>query len=310
MEVANSSMKQLDLLHDDLMRKFMNSKQRIKNVYLNALVEINSLKRAHNISGVYSTEVKEANSRALSVSSFGIGDDVFYDARAYSFELEDDGGQIEIVETSEDEPDSSDSELPNRFADFSPPSKIERRQVLPSKVVGEDIAIVSILRQNVGKDLASITFPVSMNEPLNSLQRMCESLDYSELLDKAAEAADSLTRLVYLSAFVVSTYSYTAFRSNRKPFNPLLCETFECLREDKGICVNILVESKNGIGFKFLAEKVSHYPPIFASHMIGKDYIYWENLKPKSKFWGKSLELYDLGLICLEIPKTGDVFSW
>ena len=75
------------------------------------------------------------------------------------------------------------------------------------------------------------------------MQVLCEELEYSELLDKATEVDDPFMRLVYVTAFAVSSYSSTFTRAGTKPFNPLLGETFECVRDDKG--------------FKFVAEKVS-----------------------------------------------------
>lgn len=38
--------------------------------------------------------------------------------------------------------------------------------------------------------------PVELNEPLNTLQHLCEELEYSELLDKAAESDDPYERMV------------------------------------------------------------------------------------------------------------------
>jgi len=38
--------------------------------------------------------------------------------------------------------------------------------------------------------------PVQLNEPLNTLQRLCEELEYSELLDKAAHTQDPFERMV------------------------------------------------------------------------------------------------------------------
>lgn len=109
--------------------------------------------------------------------------------------------------------------------------------------------------------------PVSLNEPLNMLQvvhllvfsfelyevfeilmicfcvqRLCEELEYSELLDKAAELDDPYERMVYVAAFAVSSYGSSFYRAGSKPFNPLLGETYECVREDKG--------------FKYIAEQV------------------------------------------------------
>lgn len=76
------------------------------------------------------------------------------------------------------------------------------------------------------------------------LQRLCEELEYSELLDKASELSDPYERMVYVAAFAVSSYGSSYFRAGSKPFNPLLGETYECIREDKG--------------FRFVAEQVSH----------------------------------------------------
>lgn len=38
--------------------------------------------------------------------------------------------------------------------------------------------------------------PVELNEPLNTLQRLCEELEYSELLDKAAHTPNPFERMV------------------------------------------------------------------------------------------------------------------
>ena len=58
--------------------------------------------------------------------------------------------------------------------------------------------------------------PISMNEPLNMLQRACEELEYSELLDKAAGFSDSFDRLLYVAVFAVSGYASSQYRMGRK----------------------------------------------------------------------------------------------
>jgi hypothetical protein len=50
--------------------------------------------------------------------------------------------------------------------------------------------------------------------------------------------------LRYVAAFAVSTYA-TFYKRAQKPFNSLLHETYECVRDDKG--------------FRFLAEKVEYF---------------------------------------------------
>jgi len=39
---------------------------------------------------------------------------------------------------------------------------------------------------------------------------------------------------VYIAAFAISGYSTASFRNRYKPFNPVLGETYECMRDDMG----------------------------------------------------------------------------
>jgi len=101
------------------------------------------------------------------------------------------------------------------------------------------------MRKAIGQDLSRIALPVILNEPLGLLQKLCEEMEYSDLLDRASQTDDAHLRLVYVAAFIVSTYSANYYRTGRKNFNPLLGETYECIREDKG--------------WKFIAEQVKYY---------------------------------------------------
>ncbi|XP_025999506.1 oxysterol-binding protein-related protein 6 isoform X4 [Astatotilapia calliptera] len=159
-----------------------------------------------------------------------------------------------------------------------------------------NINLWNILRNNIGKDLSKVSMPVELNEPLNTLQRMCEELEYSELLDKAAETEDPFERMVLVAAFAVSGYSSTYYRAGSKPFNPLLGETYECIREDKGFC--------------FFSEQVSHHPPVSACHCESKNFTFWQDVRWKNKFWGKSMEILPIGSVNLMIPRFGDQYEW
>ena len=48
----------------------------------------------------------------------------------------------------------------------------------------------------IGKDLSRVSMPVSLNEPLSALQRLCEEVQYCELLDQAAHLDDPCDRMV------------------------------------------------------------------------------------------------------------------
>lgn len=68
--------------------------------------------------------------------------------------------------------------------------------MLPAPCPESSVSLWNILRNNIGKDLSKVSMPVHLNEPLNTLQRFCEELEYSELLDTANETQDPFKRMV------------------------------------------------------------------------------------------------------------------
>ncbi|KAI4466634.1 oxysterol-binding protein-related [Holotrichia oblita] len=193
------------------------------------------------------------------------------------------------------------SPLEETFADLlsarSQQGLTGRRTTLPApRPDTEGLSLWNLLCKNIGKDLSQISMPVALNEPLNMLQRLCEDLEYSELLDKAADIDDPYERMVHVAAFAVSAYANSYSRAGNKPFNPLLGETYECIREDKG--------------FRFIAEQVSHHPPISACHAESRNFTFWQEARIKTKFWGKSMEFQPMGQVHVLLPRTGDLYSW
>ncbi|KAF9124583.1 hypothetical protein BGW39_008097 [Mortierella sp. 14UC] len=267
------------------------------------------------------TRTSMNSDRTHSFTSSINGSDIFYDADdailtadLSSADLSDlegagfDDQADDHDDNSSDEDDSSEDPVKETQVAEAPPQQghnskeevdqapIVRRTVLPAPVSGEDISLLSILRKNVGKDLSTVAMPVSLNEPINVLQRLCEELEYSELLDKAVGLSDSLDRLVYVAAFAVSGYSTSQWRAARKPFNPLHGETFEYVSPEKG--------------FKFISEKVSHYPPIMACHAESvHNWTFSMDSRAKTKFWGKSMELMPNGTIHIHFPSHGDHYT-
>ncbi|XP_051574125.1 oxysterol-binding protein-related protein 3 isoform X2 [Myxocyprinus asiaticus] len=173
----------------------------------------------------------------------------------------------------------------------------QRRSCLPSPSPNtSNISLWHILKNNIGKDLSKVAMPVQLNEPLNTLQRLCEELEYSELLDRAAHTQDPFERMVYIATFAVSGYAASYYRAGGKPFNPVLGETYECDRPDKG--------------FRFVAEQVSHHPPISACHAESKNFIFWQDVRWRNKFWGKSMEIVPVGTTHVVLPGFGDHYEW
>ena len=65
---------------------------------------------------------------------------------------------------------------------------VKRRKKLPDPVEKEKgVSLWSMIKDNIGKDLTKICLPVFFNEPLSSLQKCFEDLEYSYLIDRAHE---------------------------------------------------------------------------------------------------------------------------
>ncbi|KAL0913054.1 hypothetical protein M5K25_016485 [Dendrobium thyrsiflorum] len=202
--------------------------------------------------------------------------------------------------SSKDQSDGRDMMIhvetePMHYHKFPP---VERRKKMPDPVEKEKgVSLWSMIKDNIGKDLTRVCLPVYFNEPLSSLQKCFEDLEYSELLDKAYEygkMGNSLMRILNVAAFAVSGYASSDGRLC-KPFNPLLGETYEADYPEKGV--------------RFFSEKVSHHPMLVACHCEGNGWKFWGDSNLKSKFWGQSIQLDPVGVLTLEFD-DGETFQW
>lgn len=175
---------------------------------------------------------------------------------------------------------------------------VRRRNNLPEpKEKEKPVGLWSIIKDNIGKDLSGVCLPVYFNEPLSSLQKCFEDLEYSYLVDRALEwgkQGNDLMRILNIAAFAVSGYASTEGRQC-KPFNPLLGETYEADYPDKGL--------------HFFSEKVSHHPMVVACHCEGRGWKFWADSNLKGKFWGRSIQLDPVGILSLQF-EDGETFQW
>lgn len=182
-----------------------------------------------------------------------------------------------------------------------PLPSVKRRTTVPPPKQSPP-SIIGFLRKNAGKDLSTVAMPVTANEPTSLLQRLAESMEYSQLLDAAASASlQPVERMIYVSAFAVSYFANSRVkeRAIRKPFNPMLGETYELVRED--------------LGFRFVAEKVSHHPVRMASQaesLTNGGWCFAQSPQPLQKFWGKSVELNTEGRVHVVLHAPNEHYSW
>ena len=107
-----------------------------------------------------------------------------------------------------------------------------------------------------GNGLSSTPAPVAIFEPRSNLQKLTDPWVYTPLLDAAAQSTDPVVRLQHVVAWLVAGTRHV-FDTWRKPFNPILGETWQCQNGSAG-CTGKL-------------EQISHHPPVasFAVHGSG-----------------------------------------
>uniref|UniRef100_A0A3Q3H2C7 Oxysterol-binding protein n=1 Tax=Labrus bergylta TaxID=56723 RepID=A0A3Q3H2C7_9LABR len=214
-------------------------------------------------------------------------------------EASDESGLSDITTTSNSEPEEghATATLNYRASLNNDQEKPSRRTTLPAACTDNShIGIMTILYNNIGKDLSRVSMPVALNEPVSLMQRLAEELEYSELLDVANHIDDPFERMVYVAAFAISGYAWATWRFRYKPFNPVLGETYESHREDRG--------------FRFVSEQVSHHPPVSACHAESENFTFWQDQRWKNKFWGKSVEIISSGPVNVGLPNYGDHYEW
>uniref|UniRef100_A0A1A8H9F7 Oxysterol-binding protein n=1 Tax=Nothobranchius korthausae TaxID=1143690 RepID=A0A1A8H9F7_9TELE len=241
-------------------------------------------------------------SMSESVSEFFDAQEVLLSASSSENEGSDDESYVSDVSDNISEDNASVTDNVSRQmanGDFAGSSfRNGRRICLPAPCPDtSNINLWNILRNNIGKDLSKVSMPVELNEPLNTLQRMCEELEYSELLDRAACCDSALDQMCLVAAFSVSSYSTTVHRT-AKPFNPLLGETYELDRLEE-------------YGYRSISEQVSHHPPAAAHHVASqRGWTLWQHITIDSKFRGKYISVMPFGNIHLQFHSNGNHYVW
>ncbi len=171
---------------------------------------------------------------------------------------------------------------------------IKVRKELPHKIdPNKKENFFKILKQAFNKDISKISMPVSWNEPLTILQRVASILEYKNQITKANREKDkNLQPALILSAYYMN--QAIAIGMKKKPFNPLLGETFEIFEEENNL--------------RGLVEQISHHPPISAFHIESDDFIIEGYNQDNISISMKGFRLIPNGEIKVTLKSTGDEF--
>ncbi|XP_053105942.1 oxysterol-binding protein-related protein 9 isoform X5 [Hemicordylus capensis] len=171
--------------------------------------------------------------------------------------------------------------------------------------------IMHLLSQvRLGMDLTKVVLPTFILERRSLLEMYADFFAHPDLFVSISDQKDPKDRMVqvvkwYLSAFHAGRKGSVA----KKPYNPILGEIFRCHwvlsnaeQEDNTETVAdgpIPWVTQNSV--TFVAEQVSHHPPIsaFYAECCSKKIQFNAHIWTKSKFLGMSIGVHNIGQGCV-----------
>lgn len=180
------------------------------------------------------------------------------------------------------------------YKKFPITNKTSPRLELPFKIdINKKVNVWDVLKYNLGKELSRITMPVTFNEPLSLLQRTVSFIEHKELFELANKTDDKFLQCGYiLSAFFI-LYANT-IGTSKKPFNPLLGETYEILGYD---------------GFRMVSEQVSHHPPVSAFWGENSDFRVQGYMFMNTEISMQGFQINPIGRTFVTLKKNNETFS-
>jgi len=159
------------------------------------------------------------------------------------------------------------------------------------------LALVSQLR--IGMDLQKVTLPVFVLEPRSMLERVSDFISHADLVFNKGADPDAEARFVAVTRTYLAGWHIKP-KGVKKPYNPVLGEIFRCR-----------YDYPDGTVGYYVAEQVSHHPPISAFYYVSPDnrIIIRGELRPKSKFLGNSAATIMEGtnrIAFLDRPEDGE----
>uniref|UniRef100_A0A674E819 Oxysterol-binding protein n=1 Tax=Salmo trutta TaxID=8032 RepID=A0A674E819_SALTR len=170
--------------------------------------------------------------------------------------------------------------------------------------------IMHLLSQvRLGMDLTKVVLPTFILERRSLLEMYADFFAHPDLFVSIADQLEPKERMVqmvkwYMSAFHAGRKSSVA----KKPYNPILGEVFFCHWDLPSESEESTEPSSEGPvpwssanSVSFVAEQVSHHPPIsaFYAECLSKKIQFNAHIWTKSKFLGMSIGVHNIGQGCV-----------
>ncbi|XP_070490992.1 oxysterol-binding protein-related protein 8 isoform X6 [Chironomus tepperi] len=150
-----------------------------------------------------------------------------------------------------------------------------------------------------GMDLSKVVLPTFILEPRSFLDKLSDSFYHADIISKAVIEDDPFIRMKLITQWYLSGF-YKKPKGLKKPFNPILGETFRCFWQHP-----------NGSRTFYLAEQVSHHPPVSAFYMTNRQdgFCLSCSILAKSKFYGNSTSAILEGVGNLTLLPRGEHYT-
>lgn len=159
-------------------------------------------------------------------------------------------------------------------------------------ILGAARSFISQLR--VGQDLTRVALPAAFLRPYSLLEAIgCRHISRFHLLQQANKIEDPKERMLCVIKYLLSRHLDESKEFYKKPYNPLLGEVHHCR-----------VEKKESTTY-FVAEQVSHHPPVSAFMLNNEE----DDITMESycwfqvKFYTNSLTIPTLGRAKIHLGK-------
>lgn len=172
-----------------------------------------------------------------------------------------------------------------------------------------------------GMDLSKVVLPTFILEPRSFLDKLSDSYYHADYLSRAVQEDDPFTRMKIIVQWYMSGF-YKKPKGLKKPYNPILGETFRCYWEHENgsrtfyiaeqVIINCYpkyrVSSQSLNKFVF---QVSHHPPISAVYVTNRQdgFSLSCSILAKSKFYGNSTSAILDGIATLVLLPRGENYT-
>ncbi|XP_077518041.1 oxysterol-binding protein-related protein 8 isoform X3 [Amblyomma americanum] len=170
------------------------------------------------------------------------------------------------------------------------------------EVAEENRSLIWALVKQVrpGMDLSKVVLPTFILEPRSFLDKLSDYYYHADILSKAVQEDDPLTRMKLVVQWYLSGF-YKKPRGLKKPYNPILGEVFRCCWR----------HPETGSRTFYIAEQVSHHPPISSFYVSNRPdgFCISGTILAKSKFYGNSLSAILEGTAQLCFLTRGETYT-